>query len=183
MQITSELQRHLRCFKAAVCGLFVWDQREQRVSLSFLTLRDLKSKQITLRHSQQTLLMCRLLQNVTTQLNVRNVEGNVQKFYSWGFFFFFFLINTPRKIGHILGVLHSVITRLTDEVACWYVIFLSFRGQCSALAELNMIQRAHSLETYGVDPHPCKVTGVDGMHFHCIRLRRGTSDVDTVPLI
>uniref|UniRef100_A0A674N5T0 FERM domain-containing protein 3 n=1 Tax=Takifugu rubripes TaxID=31033 RepID=A0A674N5T0_TAKRU len=30
------------------------------------------------------------------------------------------------------------------------------RGQCSALAELNMLQRAHSLETYGVDPHPCK---------------------------
>lgn len=35
---------------------------------------------------------------------------------------------------------------------------LSHRGQCSALAELNMLQRAHSLETYGVDPHPCKVT-------------------------
>uniref|UniRef100_A0AAQ6IG84 FERM domain-containing protein 3 n=1 Tax=Anabas testudineus TaxID=64144 RepID=A0AAQ6IG84_ANATE len=30
------------------------------------------------------------------------------------------------------------------------------RGQCAALAELNMLQRAHSLETYGVDPHPCK---------------------------
>ncbi|XP_041793299.1 FERM domain-containing protein 3 [Chelmon rostratus] len=30
------------------------------------------------------------------------------------------------------------------------------RGQCTALAELNMLQRAHSLETYGVDPHPCK---------------------------
>ncbi|XP_075875719.1 FERM domain-containing protein 3 [Nelusetta ayraudi] len=30
------------------------------------------------------------------------------------------------------------------------------RGQCSSLAELNMIQRGHSLETYGVDPHPCK---------------------------
>lgn len=35
---------------------------------------------------------------------------------------------------------------------------LSPRGQCSALAELNMLQRAHNLETYGVDPHPCKVT-------------------------
>uniref|UniRef100_A0A3Q2R273 FERM domain containing 3 n=1 Tax=Fundulus heteroclitus TaxID=8078 RepID=A0A3Q2R273_FUNHE len=32
------------------------------------------------------------------------------------------------------------------------------RGQCAALAELNMLQRAHSLETYGVDPHPCKYT-------------------------
>uniref|UniRef100_A0A8C7Z4D5 FERM domain containing 3 n=1 Tax=Oryzias sinensis TaxID=183150 RepID=A0A8C7Z4D5_9TELE len=30
------------------------------------------------------------------------------------------------------------------------------RGQSAALAELNMLQRAHSLETYGVDPHPCK---------------------------
>lgn len=63
------------------------------------------------------------------------------------------------------------------------MVFLSFRGQCSALAELNMIQRAHSLETYGVDPHPCKVTGVDGVHFYFIWLRHGTSDVDTVPLI
>ncbi|KAM6944650.1 FERM domain-containing protein 3 [Lycodopsis pacificus] len=30
------------------------------------------------------------------------------------------------------------------------------RGQCAAFAELNMLQRSHSLETYGVDPHPCK---------------------------
>uniref|UniRef100_A0A8C6NY92 FERM domain-containing protein 3 n=1 Tax=Nothobranchius furzeri TaxID=105023 RepID=A0A8C6NY92_NOTFU len=30
------------------------------------------------------------------------------------------------------------------------------RGQCAALAELNMLQKAHALETYGVDPHPCK---------------------------
>ncbi|KAJ8413925.1 hypothetical protein AAFF_G00065230 [Aldrovandia affinis] len=30
------------------------------------------------------------------------------------------------------------------------------RGQCPALAELNLLQRAHALETYGVDPHPCK---------------------------
>ncbi|KAM7416795.1 hypothetical protein PAMA_018725 [Pampus argenteus] len=30
------------------------------------------------------------------------------------------------------------------------------RGQCTAFAELNMLQRSHSLETYGVDPHPCK---------------------------
>ncbi|KAJ8380895.1 hypothetical protein SKAU_G00016730 [Synaphobranchus kaupii] len=30
------------------------------------------------------------------------------------------------------------------------------RGQCPALAELNLLQRAHILETYGVDPHPCK---------------------------
>ncbi|XP_061117249.1 FERM domain-containing protein 3 isoform X2 [Conger conger] len=30
------------------------------------------------------------------------------------------------------------------------------RGQCPALAELNLLQRAQTLETYGVDPHPCK---------------------------
>ncbi|KAL0979815.1 hypothetical protein UPYG_G00190090 [Umbra pygmaea] len=30
------------------------------------------------------------------------------------------------------------------------------RGQCPALAELYLLQRAHTLETYGVDPHPCK---------------------------
>ncbi|KAM3611814.1 uncharacterized protein V6R79_024494 [Siganus canaliculatus] len=30
------------------------------------------------------------------------------------------------------------------------------RGQSASLAELNMLQRSHSLETYGVDPHPCK---------------------------
>ncbi|KAI4821110.1 hypothetical protein KUCAC02_029060, partial [Chaenocephalus aceratus] len=30
------------------------------------------------------------------------------------------------------------------------------RGECTSFAELNMLQRAHSLETYGVDPHPCK---------------------------
>ncbi|MBN3284938.1 FRMD3 protein, partial [Polyodon spathula] len=30
------------------------------------------------------------------------------------------------------------------------------RGQSPAVAELNLLQRAHSLETYGVDPHPCK---------------------------
>ncbi|KAK7146500.1 hypothetical protein R3I93_014066 [Phoxinus phoxinus] len=30
------------------------------------------------------------------------------------------------------------------------------RGQCPALAELNLLQRAYTLDTYGVDPHPCK---------------------------
>ncbi|XP_034548914.1 FERM domain-containing protein 3 [Notolabrus celidotus] len=30
------------------------------------------------------------------------------------------------------------------------------RGQSTSIAELNMLQRGHSLETYGVDPHPCK---------------------------
>ncbi|XP_039179446.1 FERM domain-containing protein 3 isoform X2 [Crotalus tigris] len=31
-----------------------------------------------------------------------------------------------------------------------------FRGQSPAVAEFNLLLRAHSLETYGVDPHPCK---------------------------
>ncbi|XP_060701108.1 FERM domain-containing protein 3 [Hemiscyllium ocellatum] len=30
------------------------------------------------------------------------------------------------------------------------------RGQTAAVAELNLLQKAHTLETYGVDPHPCK---------------------------
>ncbi|XP_072372756.1 FERM domain-containing protein 3 isoform X1 [Scyliorhinus torazame] len=30
------------------------------------------------------------------------------------------------------------------------------RGQNAAVAELNLLQKAHTLETYGVDPHPCK---------------------------
>uniref|UniRef100_A0A4W3IR98 FERM domain-containing protein 3 n=1 Tax=Callorhinchus milii TaxID=7868 RepID=A0A4W3IR98_CALMI len=29
-------------------------------------------------------------------------------------------------------------------------------GQTAAVAELNLLQKAHTLETYGVDPHPCK---------------------------
>ncbi|XP_054843229.1 FERM domain-containing protein 3 [Eublepharis macularius] len=31
-----------------------------------------------------------------------------------------------------------------------------FRGQSPAAAEFNLLLKAHSLETYGVDPHPCK---------------------------
>uniref|UniRef100_A0A8D2JGE1 FERM domain-containing protein 3 n=1 Tax=Varanus komodoensis TaxID=61221 RepID=A0A8D2JGE1_VARKO len=31
-----------------------------------------------------------------------------------------------------------------------------FRGQNPAVAEFNLLLKAHSLETYGVDPHPCK---------------------------
>ncbi|XP_053323027.1 FERM domain-containing protein 3 isoform X1 [Spea bombifrons] len=30
------------------------------------------------------------------------------------------------------------------------------RGQSPAVAEFNLLLKAHSLETYGVDPHPCK---------------------------
>lgn len=32
-----------------------------------------------------------------------------------------------------------------------------FRGQSPAIAEFNLLLKAHTLETYGVDPHPCKV--------------------------
>uniref|UniRef100_A0A8C5M8G1 FERM domain-containing protein 3 n=1 Tax=Leptobrachium leishanense TaxID=445787 RepID=A0A8C5M8G1_9ANUR len=31
-----------------------------------------------------------------------------------------------------------------------------FRGENPAVAEFNLLLKAHSLETYGVDPHPCK---------------------------
>ncbi|XP_072137187.1 FERM domain-containing protein 3 [Mobula birostris] len=30
------------------------------------------------------------------------------------------------------------------------------RGQSAAVAEMNLLKKAHTLETYGVDPHPCK---------------------------
>uniref|UniRef100_A0A452RUD3 FERM domain-containing protein n=1 Tax=Ursus americanus TaxID=9643 RepID=A0A452RUD3_URSAM len=30
------------------------------------------------------------------------------------------------------------------------------RGQSPAVAEFNLLLKAHTLETYGVDPHPCK---------------------------
>ncbi|KAF1644954.1 FERM domain-containing protein 3, partial [Aptenodytes patagonicus] len=33
-----------------------------------------------------------------------------------------------------------------------------FRGQSPAVAEFNLLLKAYSLETYGVDPHPCKDT-------------------------
>uniref|UniRef100_A0A4W5QIY9 FERM domain-containing protein n=1 Tax=Hucho hucho TaxID=62062 RepID=A0A4W5QIY9_9TELE len=43
-----------------------------------------------------------------------------------------------------------------QPVGLLLTVLLSHRGQCSALAELHLLQRAHNLETYGVDPHPCK---------------------------
>lgn len=38
-----------------------------------------------------------------------------------------------------------------------FFLSLVFRGQSPAVAEFNILLKAHSLETYGVDPHPCKV--------------------------
>ncbi len=35
--------------------------------------------------------------------------------------------------------------------------FFSPRGQTPETSELNFLQKAQMLETYGVDPHPCKV--------------------------
>lgn len=31
-------------------------------------------------------------------------------------------------------------------------------GQTPATSELNFLRKAQTLETYGVDPHPCKVS-------------------------
>lgn len=39
-----------------------------------------------------------------------------------------------------------------------YCFFCNFRSQSPAVAEFNLLLKAYSLETYGVDPHPCKVT-------------------------
>ncbi|CAL8250316.1 unnamed protein product [Boreogadus saida] len=65
----------------------------------------------------------------------------------------------PQLILTAAGLLKAASTiRLPRESSgvadglqhCWP------KGQSAALAELNMVQRAHTLETYGVDPHPCK---------------------------
>lgn len=37
------------------------------------------------------------------------------------------------------------------------LISLSNRGQSPETSELNFLNKAQTLETYGVDPHPCKV--------------------------
>ena len=43
-------------------------------------------------------------------------------------------------------------------VFCFCVLFVPTRGQSPDTSELNFLQKAQSLETYGIDPHPCKVT-------------------------
>lgn len=44
----------------------------------------------------------------------------------------------------------------TQYVDFIYLIFF-LRGQTPETSELNFLQKAQMLETYGVDPHPCKV--------------------------
>ncbi|XP_013920680.1 PREDICTED: FERM domain-containing protein 5 [Thamnophis sirtalis] len=46
--------------------------------------------------------------------------------------------------------------KLERKIAEIHKIELS--GQTPATAELNFLRKAQTLETYGVDPHPCKVT-------------------------
>lgn len=43
-------------------------------------------------------------------------------------------------------------SQLTD-----FMFYFSLRGQSPETSELNFLQKAQMLETYGVDPHPCKV--------------------------
>jgi hypothetical protein len=38
-----------------------------------------------------------------------------------------------------------------------YLLVLFLSGQTPETSELNFLQKAQMLETYGVDPHPCKV--------------------------
>lgn len=45
--------------------------------------------------------------------------------------------------------------QLTD-LLCLF-LSLSLRGQSPETSELNFLHKAQMLETYGVDPHPCKV--------------------------
>lgn len=37
-------------------------------------------------------------------------------------------------------------------------LLISYRGQSPETSEMNFLRKAQSLETYGVDPHPCKVS-------------------------
>lgn len=39
----------------------------------------------------------------------------------------------------------------------FFLVFPSCSGQTPATSELNFLRKAQTLETYGVDPHPCKV--------------------------
>lgn len=40
-----------------------------------------------------------------------------------------------------------------------YTLFFYFnRGQTPEMSELNFLRKAKTLEMYGVDPHPCKVS-------------------------
>lgn len=39
----------------------------------------------------------------------------------------------------------------------FFVLFPRCSGQTPATSELNFLRKAQTLETYGVDPHPCKV--------------------------
>ncbi|KAH0628233.1 hypothetical protein JD844_009112 [Phrynosoma platyrhinos] len=44
----------------------------------------------------------------------------------------------------------------TRMVLPYIFLCVIFRGLSPAAAEFNLLLKAHSLETYGVDPHPCK---------------------------
>lgn len=48
-------------------------------------------------------------------------------------------------------------TDVRDRSQLTALLFLSPRGQTPETSELNFLQKAQMLETYGVDPHPCKV--------------------------
>lgn len=58
-------------------------------------------------------------------------------------------------------LLNSPVRKSFSPISSWlsnYCFFCNFRGQSPAVAEFNLLLKAYSLETYGVDPHPCKVT-------------------------
>lgn len=46
---------------------------------------------------------------------------------------------------------------MVDKSQLTDLCFLFPRGQTPETSELNFLQKAQMLETYGVDPHPCKV--------------------------
>lgn len=56
-------------------------------------------------------------------------------------------------------------SQLTD-----FMFYFSHRGQSPETSELNFLQKAQMLETYGVDPHPCKVVFIKQIYSVVISL-------------
>lgn len=61
-----------------------------------------------------------------------------------------------HSAAHLWQCLSSAgVFKAPNELTSGLLLFLS--GQTPETAERNFLQKAQMLETYGVDPHPCKV--------------------------
>lgn len=78
----------------------------------------------------------------------------------------FILMHLPQPQPHWLKKhLHFLFAHLDIQVkkkwlSNWHLpscLWFNLRAQSPETSELNFLQKAQMLETYGVDPHPCKV--------------------------